>query len=81
VSEVFGNPTEVTAINFGGEGKLSLLSFERKLNEPLEDLKFYSAALMETSTHIKLLDLLGSIVLDEEMRPNTEAPPVSSPAA
>jgi hypothetical protein len=79
VNEITGNPAELTAVHFGRDEKLlSVLSFERKANEPLEDLKFYSAAIMETPTHIKLLDLLGSILFGGPSSidaPNAPPPP------
>jgi hypothetical protein len=78
VNEITGTSTELTAVHFGKDEKLlSLLSFERKINEPMEDLKFYSAAILETHTHIKLLDLLGSIFFDQPSSIEAPSVPIS----
>jgi hypothetical protein len=62
VSEVTGNPAELSAISFGDTSKVQAFSFERKANEPFDELKFYSAALMETENHFKILQALEQVL-------------------
>ncbi len=64
VSKVTGESTELTALTFGtdGKGKASIFSFERKLDEPFGNLKYYSAAQMQTMDHIKVLNEFGQIL-------------------
>jgi hypothetical protein len=57
---------EPTAIYFGRPDKLAMFSFERKLNEATENLRFVSAALASTQDHIKMLQAFGEIVLEDK---------------
>jgi hypothetical protein len=56
LGELLGVPTEPTAFSFGSDGRHSLFSIERAVNEPFENLKYFSSAMMQTSDHVTLLN-------------------------
>jgi hypothetical protein len=66
ISGLFGGDIEPTGLHFGKSDKLAMFTFERRLNEPFSTPRFFSAALTETGTHIKILDSIGKILLEEE---------------
>ena len=64
LSSLTSSKQELNAVVFGSESKNSAFTFERKINAPFEENRFYSAALMPSGDHLALLykfeDLLKS---------------------
>ena len=64
LSEALQSPQELSAIYFGSSSKTAAFTFERRVNEPFEDNKFFSSATTKTDTHLTLLKQLADTISD-----------------
>ena len=56
---------EPSAIIFGSEKQTSSFTFERRINEPFTSNRFFSAAMIQTKTHLSLLERLEKVFTEE----------------
>jgi len=75
VASVAGEPQELSAVVFGSSNSAVTFTFERKVNEPLEDNVFYSSASVPTEQHFQLLDAIEKMI-EPELR-NSDASTIS----
>lgn len=54
-SKELGQDRELTAITFGSGSNVSEFTFERRVNEPFELNRFFSAATLQTESHLAVL--------------------------
>ena len=61
-------PLKPTALNFGSDPnhseRVATFRFEREINAPFEENRFYSLATTQTVTHLHLLEMLEKLLLN-----------------
>ena len=62
LGEVTGESAEPSGLIYSSDQKRGFFTIDRRLNEPFENNKFYTAAMVQTGTHTQLLGKLDQLL-------------------